>query len=183
MDAVFFEVKRAHLAGARACGRALKPFALTPARFDLMNAIATLGRARQSDLWRMLGVVRSVVSEMLGALAQLGWVKRVRAADARTWLVMLTRSGRAVFERAYERWVASGDVGVRVDAALVDRDFERDPEEVRIGLIMNASKLIQEFGWFRRGAPDLYLWDPEDYYFLFADPDLPGVSFDVPFVE
>ncbi len=119
MDAVLFELKRGQLSAARFARRALREFELTPARFDLMNAIGARG-ARQCDLWRRLNVVRSVVSEMVGALLELQWVKRVRAADGRTWLVSLTRRGREVFERAYARWVESGDVAVHVDAVLVE---------------------------------------------------------------
>jgi DNA-binding MarR family transcriptional regulator len=83
MDAVLFEMKKAHLAGTRFGRRMLKPFggALTPARFNMLLALYEKPM-RQSDLWKLLGVVRSVVSEMLDALDVVGWVKAIRAADA-----------------------------------------------------------------------------------------------------
>jgi len=179
IDAVLFEMKRGHLSASRFARRALRPFALTPARFDLMNAIGARG-ARQCDLWRQLNVVRSVISEMLRALLDLRWVKRVRAADGRTWLVMLTQRGRAVFERANSRWVESGDATVQVDAVLAEHHYEVDPETKRVGLISMMMSFIDEFGW-RFAEPDsLYVWDPAEYYGWFADP--PGTFGEVPFV-
>ncbi len=181
MDAVLFGLKGGHLSASRFARRALRPFALTPARFDLMNALGRRG-ARQCDLWRRLNVVRSVVSEMVGALLELGWVKRVRAADGRTWLVSLTKRGRDVFERAYARWVESGDAAVYVDAVLVDRQFEVDPARSRIELITLTARFIDELGWELPRARSLYPWDPADYYFFFADMDPPSTYGPVPFV-
>jgi DNA-binding MarR family transcriptional regulator len=181
MDAVLFELKRGHLSATRIARRALRAFELTPARFDLMNAIGRRG-ARQCDLWRRLNVVRSVVSEMVGALLELRWVKRVRAADGRTWLVSLTRRGREVFERAYDRWVESGDVAVYVDAVLVDRQFEVDPGRHRIELITRMANFIEELGWDLRRGRSLYPWDPEDYYDRFADMEPPWTCGRVPYV-
>ena len=179
MDALLFEMKRGQLSAARMARRALQPFELTPARFDLMNAIGDRG-ARQCDLWRQLNVVRSVVSEMIGALLELGWVRRVRAADSRTWLVSLTKRGHEVFERAYQRWVESGDVGVHIDAVLVNRHYESDPEATRAAIMAAMSSFIAEFGWFSHDERWLYRCDLEDYYFLFADETIrwsPGVPF------
>lgn len=181
MDAVLFEMKRAQLSGARFARRTLKPYALTPARFDLMNAIGPRG-ARQCDLWRQLNVVRSVISEMLSSLLELAWVKRVRAADGRTWLVMWTRLGRAVYERANSECVLNGNVGVHVDAVLVDRDYERDPEPKRIALIYALADFVAEFGWWLEDADSLYISDPEEYYHWFADTELPWFG-KVPFVS
>ncbi len=180
MDAVLFAMKKGHLSATRFSRRALKPFALTPARFDLMHAI---GRgARQCDLWRRLNVVRSVISEMLAALLELEWVQRVRAEDGRTWLVSLTERGREVFERAYDHWVESGEVAVYVDSVLVDGHIEIDPEKHRIGLIMKMSNFVERLGWWLGGAPSLYMWDPEDYYFWFAEMNPPWTCGEVPFV-
>ena len=173
MDAVLFEVKKAHLVGARFARRALSGFEMTPARFDLMNAVGARG-ARQSDLWRQLQVVRSVVCEMLSALEEVGWVVRKRdRTDGRTSRVSWTERGREVFERAYARCVESGDVGVHIDAVLVNRLLEYDPEPRRVELMLGLRMLIREFGWRGRRAPDLYLWDPEDYYDWLVDTELP----------
>jgi len=184
MDAVAFEMKRAHLAVARFVRRMLRPFGMTPARFDLMTAIGgTRGGAKQCDLWRRLNVVRSVTSEMLKALLELGWVKRTRAVvDKRTWLVTWTELGREVYTQANEACALSGDVGVQIDAALVERDYERDPEPKRYEVIRNAMNLRYEFGWKQNNHDSMYIWDPEETYHWFAEMDPPWTWGDVPFV-
>ncbi len=181
MDAVLFEMKRAHLGAARFVRRMLRPFGLTPARFDLMTAIGSRG-ARQCDLWRRLNVVRSVISEMLRALLDLGWLRRTRALDGRTWRVMWTEVGREVYSKANEACALSGDVGVHVDAALVEREYERDPEPKRYEVILNALSLLYEFGWKQRNHDPMYIWDPEETYHWFAEMDPPWTCGDVPFV-
>ena len=171
----------------------MRKLGLTPARFDLMNALRACGM-RQSDLWKQLNVVRSVVSEMLLALRRLGWVKRVRAADSRTWLVQLTRLGRAVFARAYEEWVESGRAALHVDAALCEGHIEVDVEAKRLAMIYGCQTLDSAFRampWCR-GGKDLYVWNPEDYYFLLTDAeerdgklpfaDDPGAGIPAPFL-
>lgn len=180
MDAVLFEVKKGHLVGARFARRTLRGFELTPARFDLMNAVGRRG-ARQSDLWRRLQVVRSVVCEMVRALEELGLLVRTRdRKDGRTWRISWTARGREVFERAYARWVESGDVGVCLDAVLVNEFVESDPGPQRVALITVLRMLIYAFGWRGRRRPDLYMWNPEDYYECLVDTDLPPKYWGMP---
>ena len=176
-----FEVKGTHLAFQRAGRSFLRPYGLTPARFDLMNALGRNG-LKQSDLWKRLNVVRSVVSEMVGALQALSWVKRVRAADGRTWLVMLTRRGREVFERAYAECVENGDVTVTVDAALTNGHVELDAMRQREDLIWVARHVQAMFRttpWFR--GRDLYVVDIEEYCYWLTEPGEPPGT--VPFVD
>jgi len=181
MDAVMFEVKGTHLAFQRAGRSFLRKYGLTPARFDLMNALGR-DRIKQSDLWKRLNVVRSVVSEMVRALQALSWVKRVRAADGRTWLVMLTRRGRDAFERAYAECVENGDVTVTVDAALTNGHVELDAMRRRdelIGVAGDVQAMFRTTPWFR--GRDLYVVDIEEYcYWLTWPGELPG---EVPFVD
>jgi DNA-binding MarR family transcriptional regulator len=181
MDAVFFQVKGAHLASQRFGRRVLRRLGLTPARFDLMNAVGR-SRMKQSELWKRLNVVRSVICEMLRALRQLGWIKRVRAADSRTWLVELTRRGRDLFERAYDEWVESGVAAVHVDAALCEGHVEIDAEAKRLEILYACDALDWAFRampWFR--GPDLYLWNPEDYCYWLTDAD--ERDSDLPFAD
>jgi len=169
MDGVLFEMKKAHLAGARFARTLLKPFGkkLTPARFNLMYALH--GKPmRQSDLWKLLGVVRSVVSEMLDSLHKLGWVKAIRAADGRTRLISLTRFGRMLIDVAYKHCVLSGDMPLEVDRAL-EQDGEKPRAEKYNGARI-AVRLTEYFGWVLDGAGDLYVWDPAEYQDLFDWP-------------
>ena len=161
MDAVLFEMKKAHLAGARFGRLLLKPFGgkLTPARFNLMLAIHPKGM-RQNDLWKLLGVVRSVVSEMVESLEKLKWVKAIRAADGRTRFISLTRFGKWLFELAFAHCIRSGNMGCEVNRALEGPMEDKDPNSERYKASKIAVKLTEYFGWvLLEPEVDLYIWD------------------------
>jgi DNA-binding MarR family transcriptional regulator len=182
MDAVMFEMKAAHLAVQNVGRKRLRPYGLTPARFDLMNALGRKG-LKQSDLWKRLNVVRSVISEMVRALEALAWVKRVRAADGRTWLVMLTQRGRAIFKSAFDDCLESGNIAVEMDFGLTDGRAEADAMNRRNEFLHSCTALARMFRTqprFRRRRGSLYTWEAEDYWFWLIEPgDPPGK---VPFV-
>src|SRR5262245_54885204 len=161
MDAVLFEMKKAHLAGARFGRLLLKPFGgkLTPARFNLMLALHGKGM-RQNDLWKLLGVVRSVVSEMLESLEKLKWVKAIRAADGRTRLISLTRFGKMVFEVAFAQCIRSGNMPCEVNRALEGPRGDKESNSERYKASKIAVKLTKYFGWVLEDDDvDLYIWD------------------------
>jgi len=160
MDAVLFEMKKAHLAGARFGRFLLKPFGgkLTPARFNLMLALH--GKPmRQSDLWKLLGVVRSVVSEMLDSLSKLKWVKAIRAADGRTRLISLTRWGKTLFEAAFAYCIRSGNMPLEVDRALEGPRGDLKAYKERYKASKIAVTLTEYFGWALEEEIDLYIWN------------------------
>lgn len=168
MDALIFEMKGAHLALQRIGRVLLRRFGVTPARFDLMAALGQNGM-KQAHLWRRLNVTRSVVCEMVRALLDLGWVTRHRAADSRTWIVRLTRRGRAIFERAYDACVESGDATLHADYALAGGKVEIDTLTARceiLGLCDEIQEALRVWPILR--GPDLYMWRPEDFYFHLA---------------
>ena len=175
-----FELKAAHLSVQRVGRGLLRPHGMTVARFDLMNALGLKGM-KQSDLWKRLNVVRSVICEMVRSLMELGWVKRVRAADSRTWLVMMTRKGREIFQRAFDTHVESGDVAVLMDYGLAQKNAEVDALRIREVLWWHLTSIqvtFRKMPWWR--GDDLYCCDPEDYYaWLTSTDDLAGK---VPFV-
>ncbi len=175
MDAVMFETKATHLAVQRVGRRLLQRYGITPARFDLMNAVGLDG-LRQSDLWKRLNVVRSAVSEMVRALEAIDWIKRVRAADSRTWLVMLTRKGRDIFRRAFDECVENGDTAVLMDYGLAQTHIDVDSQRAREEYLFYATNISSSFRttpWFR--GDSLYCDDPEEYYFAILVPgDSPG---------
>ena len=176
-----FELKAAHLAVQRVGRGILRPHGLTVARFDLMNALGEKGM-KQSDLWKRLNVVRSVICEMVRSLMDLGWVKRVRAADSRTWLVMLTRLGRDVFRRAFDEHVESGNVAVLMDYGLAQRNADVDTQAIRETLWWHLTSLQVTFRttpWWR--GDDLYWCNPEDYYAWLTSPG--EIAGKVPFVS
>jgi len=183
MDAVMFHVKAAHLASQRVGRSLVRKYGLTPARFDLLNALRGNGM-RQCDLWRRLNVVRSAVSEMIASLLELGWVKRVRAADGRTWLVQLTRRGLALFEQANVMCVENGDATVHMDAGVTGGHVELDAQRKREELIFACEHICEMFRiaphFF---SPPLYLWHPEDYWTSLTDPNDRTGGESVPFVD
>jgi hypothetical protein len=65
----------------------------------------------------------------------------------------------------------------------VERDYDRDPEPERLGLINTMWNFILEFGWFQRGEDSLYIWDPEETYHWFAEMNPPWTCGDVPFAH
>jgi DNA-binding MarR family transcriptional regulator len=181
MDAVMFDVKVAHLSLQRVGRKYSRPYGLTPARFDLMNAVAESGML-QKDLWKRLEVTRSVVCEMVKALMTLGWLKRVRAADSRTWLVTLTEKGRAIFRAVFDEHVNSGDVAVAMERGLSRGGLVDDTLPVRERLLWDCGGIIEAYRtraiW--RGE-SLYMNDVEEYCYGLTTPE-EGTWGDVPFI-
>jgi len=176
-----FEVKGAHLALQRVGRMFTRPYGLTAARFDLMNALGTRGML-QKDLWKLLNVTRSVVCEMLQSLLALGWVKRERAGDSRTWLVTLTEKGRGIFKVVFDEHVNSGDVAVAMERGLSNGGILDDTLPVKEGLLWDCGGIIEAYRTrpsFR--GEELYLTDVEAYCYELTTVE-EGTWGDVPFI-
>ena len=112
MHAIAFGAKRVFHSFLRVTRRPFLSWpGLTAARFDLMSAFfdeeceeserPSCVELRQSELRRALGVCASVVSRMVRALRERGWVARRREpADRRGWTLTLTPSGEEVIRGA-----------------------------------------------------------------------------------
>jgi DNA-binding MarR family transcriptional regulator len=163
MDAVFFSFKRAFHATLRCSRPVLARAGLTPARFDVLYALAREQTAcTQAELRRMLGVARATMSEMLATLEGLGWIRRVRdRGDGRTRAVSLTAEGRTLLERAYEAGIGSGLVPLAVDSALSCGDAEADTLLAREQLNDFCMIVRRYFGDGAMG--ELYPWHPDEY--------------------
>jgi DNA-binding MarR family transcriptional regulator len=181
MDAVMFDVKVAHLALQRVGRMLARPYGITVARFDLMNALGSKGML-QKDLWKRLEVTRSVVCEMVHALMDLGWVERVRAADSRTWLVMLTALGKALVQRVSDELVDNGEVACWMECGLSRGGLLIDTLAVRERLLWDVAGILEAYrarpAWH---GPSLYVNDPEDYYASLTTVE-EGTWGDVPFI-
>ena len=120
MNAIIFQLKRAHLASMKA-GRWLIRVVedMTPARFDIMIILRQAGLAMakrdgyekratelngcfvdQGSIVEALGLHKSTVSEALGRLEELGWIERRRGCrdareDGRRQIVQMTELGLA----------------------------------------------------------------------------------------
>jgi DNA-binding MarR family transcriptional regulator len=110
MNAIGFGAKRVFHGFLRVTRKALAALGLTAARFDMLSAVLEhdwkpVGppQVLQSELRRELGVSAPVVSRMLRALEELGWVRREKAhggEDRRQRWVLLTELGEAVIREA-----------------------------------------------------------------------------------
>jgi DNA-binding MarR family transcriptional regulator len=109
MHAIAFGAKRVFHSFLRVTRRPLLSWpGLTGARFDLLSAFLEgeyrrpdCIELRQSELRRRLGVCASVVSRMLRALVERGWIARCRDADdRRAWRLWLTPAGEQVIRAA-----------------------------------------------------------------------------------
>lgn len=114
MHAIQYRLKRSYWSALKTLNALLEEFSLTAARFDLFTlARAPYGRL-QSDLWKELGVSRSVVCRILQKVEKLGWVVRWKPdEDRRQRMVRLTKLGREVFARA-GRSPAESEGGARL---------------------------------------------------------------------
>ncbi len=112
MNAHFFATKRAFHGILRITRKPLLSLGLTAARYDMMHKLlrgmsvqANMGYAcKQSEMWRALGVTKSVVSRMLKSLEKLGWVTRSRPryGDKRQRTITLTEAGLTCIRAAQQ---------------------------------------------------------------------------------
>jgi DNA-binding MarR family transcriptional regulator len=82
---------------------------LTPARFDVLFVLFERGGMMQRGLRRVLNVVGSTMSEMLGDLEKRGLVKRGRRSRAGR-SVELTARGQDAIDRAFHAYMSIDDV-------------------------------------------------------------------------
>ncbi|MBL8606064.1 MAG: MarR family transcriptional regulator [Myxococcales bacterium] len=150
MHVLNFSIKRAHHRIVRFTRGILHPFAITPARFDMLQAIdRQVDAPTQSEIARSLGVTRQTVSEMLDALESLGLVERVDdEVDRRRTLIVLTRAARTLLRRAYAILVRSGVANVAAARALVD--LPRAPAKVAALLDLTTAlrRTLRDFARF-----------------------------------
>jgi MarR family transcriptional regulator, lower aerobic nicotinate degradation pathway regulator len=80
--------------------RELESLGLTPARFGLLNLLASLDGANQQELGRAMGVDPSTMVSLVDELEAAGLARRQpHPADRRARAVVLTAKGRRVRER------------------------------------------------------------------------------------
>jgi DNA-binding MarR family transcriptional regulator len=161
MNEMFFGLKRAHHAALRLTRRGLASMGLTAARFDLMYVLHEKAMARrrwasddpgfpQSGLRAQLGVCRSVVSRMVKALVERGYVERRPEEpwrDRRTKRVRLTELGRKRIRAAIRKAMRWGTVQFALDCALgSEQSFaavDRDDVDAREAIEEGAER----WGW------------------------------------
>lgn len=106
MHRVFWAVKRTYWRTWTVARVALRKYAVTPARFDVLQCLANNeGAMAQKGLMKVLGVARSTISETLGKLEASGFVTRGRRE----------RYGRSVRLTERARDVLSEAIAQRMD--------------------------------------------------------------------
>jgi DNA-binding MarR family transcriptional regulator len=149
---------------------------MTPARFDLLYLLrrAHLGdpehstpltaSLRQCDLWRMLGLHRSTVAELVDRLLEMGWIWRQRwPFDRRTWQIFLTKLGlRRIFramKRVFQERVLLEDYENLYRGPEKDAPEPTNPVVRRINrAVVTARRIARWFGdrscvWYDYGFP------------------------------
>jgi DNA-binding MarR family transcriptional regulator len=167
MHAILFGLKRAYWGSVARSRRPLREHRphLTAARFDLLLAVRSnpLKFVWQSELQRVLGVCRPVVTRMVKSLVELGWLTRERSAiDRRTYDVQLTDEGEKVIDWALHRFVRSVRARRWVHQALLGRDRwpDKDAGLEAVGALDDwLNRLRAEW---RAGGTLFYRWHPDD---------------------
>jgi DNA-binding MarR family transcriptional regulator len=149
MHPATFHTKQAHLSTLRLYRVFAEPLGLTPARLDMLRAIAMrMEPIPQSMLWRILGVCKSVVSVMVRSLEKLGLVERTRCLlDRRTFTIKITDAGLAALRELYYQTDTCGLLRCAMTAPFARPDKPLDQWERELGTLSAvARKLRAGFG-------------------------------------
>lgn len=150
MHTVLFEMKHAHLTAVRFARGHVAEVGLTPARLDMLRAILegrqpSLGML-QSTLWRRLCVSPAVVSRMVRALTELGFIQRSRCYDDRRQVrVDLTTRGERALRTIHHRTTVEPFLELALEAA-----FAKKPGRFREGWQTTIHRLEERILEFRR---------------------------------
>ncbi|MDB4994216.1 MAG: hypothetical protein JWM74_1648 [Myxococcaceae bacterium] len=114
MHVVMFSMRRAFHLTDEVGLRLAERFGLTPARFDLLQALELWSKrnglkwVRQISLRELVGTSAPNISRLLTKLEKLGLVRRLRDAKGRSCGVRVTVAGRERLARATRRLVREG---------------------------------------------------------------------------
>ena len=176
MHAIFFGLKRAWHGSLRVTRHALAALGLTAARFDLLYAIGKNPIATQRELRLILGVNRTTISRLLGALENLGLLTRTRVqhGDRRTKHVDLTEKGRRRVRIAVGRMIRTGAAKLALDCGLAGQERENAATgEVQAGAWFDEEESFRACGALESHLVNLrssygdfatlvYPWHPDD---------------------
>jgi DNA-binding MarR family transcriptional regulator len=172
MNSASFGAKQAHFSFLRLGRVFCEPLGLTPARVDLLRAIASRsGSVEQAKLWRILSVCKSVVSVMVRSVEKLGFLRRSRSlGDRRTFIVELTEAGRVALREIFYQTETCRlfETALVIPFASEDKPLAQWRRALHTFLQV-VWKLRAAFG---RNLHDPWQWDIDDEQLYYAD--VPG---------
>jgi DNA-binding MarR family transcriptional regulator len=159
MHVVMFSMRRAFHLSAEVGLLLTDPFGLTPARFDLLQALRLwslrngLEWVKQVSLRELVGTSEANISRMLTSLEKLGLVRRRRDDEGRSRGVKLTRKGRSRLARATEALIRKG-AAHRAVQAFFPRDARHTKEKAEKRNFKTLVRLSRSLGRIRRTLGD-----------------------------
>lgn len=159
MHALAYRSKRAHWAFVDINTRLLAPLGITPARLDLLHALADDRNENYgAALGRILGVARQTVWDMVTSLVALGLVRRLPREDrSRVVRLELTAAAHALLDDVFAVFFRSG-VALKA-AARTLLDAPRDHAKVD-AFVASAARIQSSLR--RYGMHVVPAVDPDD---------------------
>ncbi|CAN5421461.1 hypothetical protein BH09MYX1_BH09MYX1_18520 [soil metagenome] len=176
MHTAMFEMKMAHLSALNFTRMHTEAVGLTPARLDMLRALMAGWKTGmlQSTLRRKLCVSAPVVSIMVRAIEELGFVRRERCSDdRRTFVIWLTEKGEAALRQIYHDTVIEPFRDLKLQIAFGRKSAKRFAGKWEKA-VFRLEGLISEFRReFCRGLNNPWEID-EDVDDPFYTADVPG---------
>ena len=145
MNTVSFEMRQAHLAAFRFACKTTSLVGLTPARLNIIRTLLERPghSVLQRDLHQLLGVSRTVISIMVRALVELGFVTRKPSLkDRRTFVIEPTPLAERALRRVHLENNILGYLPLAFSSTLGERfappsDWEKQ--------LQNAADVLRKF--------------------------------------
>ena len=102
----------------------LRPHGLRATQFSILASLSLKGPTPIGELAEVLGLERTTLTRSAALLERNGWVRSLRAEDAREHPLEVTPAGRCKLEAALPAWKAAQE--------LVSREFGREMREAEI---------------------------------------------------
>lgn len=85
----------------------IRTLGLTPSQFDIVATLGNTSGMTAKDLGQKTLITKGTLTGVVDRLAGRGWVERIaHDHDGRSQIIRLTRSGQALFERAFPAHLA-----------------------------------------------------------------------------
>lgn len=107
-------LRRAARAVTQRYDAALGPLGLTITHFTILHALSLTGEVAQGRLGEILAMDSTTLTRTLTLMRRHGWVATRSGDDRRERRLSLSKTGKAIFDRALPRWQEAQD-GLRAE--------------------------------------------------------------------